>query len=79
MKRWYSFYNERITNRHQVGDELAEQNRQQLGAELLQQVAAELQMPEIFGRVPWGQYIDIISKRYSKTSWGRHLSNRASR
>ena len=62
MKRWYSFYNERITNRQrpidenrqQPVDDLAEQNRQRL--------IDELEMPVFFGQIPWGQHIDIMSK-----------------
>jgi predicted nuclease of restriction endonuclease-like (RecB) superfamily len=30
--------------------------------ELGQRVVGQLEMPEIFGRVPWGQHIDIISR-----------------
>ena len=62
MKRWYSFYNEHITNRQrpidenrqQLADELDEQNRQRL--------IDELEMPAFFGQIPWGQHIDIMSK-----------------
>ena len=62
MKRWYAFYNERLTKsqrvvdeiRHQPGDELRSVNRQQL--------ADEMKMPEIFGRIPWKHHVHIISK-----------------
>lgn len=69
MKRWYSFYNERLTNRQRPIDE----NRHQAGDEIRQQPADELypnrqrpidelEMPEFFGQIPWGQHIDIITK-----------------
>ena len=58
MKRWYLFYNEQDTKSqravdqfsHQVGDLLLKEGKE-----------AELGMPDIFGQVPWGQHIDIIS------------------
>ena len=53
MKRWYSFYNERITNRQRSIDE----NRQQ--------PADELEMPELFGEIPWFHHVEIISKSRS--------------
>ena len=50
MKRWYAFYNERVVNRQRLVDEKG------------QRLVDQLEMPELFGRVPWGQHIDIISK-----------------
>ncbi len=69
MKRWYAFYNEMLTNRQRPVDE----NRHQAGDEIRQQPADELypnrqrpidelEMPEFFGQIPWGQHIDIITK-----------------
>lgn len=86
MKRWYAFYNERVTIRHQAGDEIGaaldfpkgdesdvvirhqagdEINaaiRQQVADEKSHQVGGELEMPEIFGRIPWKHHVQIISK-----------------
>ncbi|MCH5310665.1 MAG: DUF1016 family protein [Prevotella sp.] len=55
MKRWYAFYSEQTTNRQRPIDGLD-------NAEIRQRLVDELEMPEIFGQVPWGQHIDIISK-----------------
>ena len=86
MKRWYAFYRERVTIRHQAGDEfddnlapqiddkqdvairqqladeLVNTNRQQLADEIGQQLVDQLEMPEIFGRIPWFHHVHIISK-----------------
>ena len=50
MIRWYSFYNDGVAIRQQPADEI------------FQQVAEELKMPEIFGRIPWFHHVQIISK-----------------
>ncbi len=50
MKRWYLFYYEEVINRQRVVDDFH------------QQLADKLEMPTIFGLVPWGQHIDIITK-----------------
>ena len=70
MKRWYLFYYERVIKGqrpvdqigHQAGDELDVTIRQRLVDEKGQRVVDQLEMPELFGRVPWGQHIDIISR-----------------
>lgn len=86
MERWYAFYNERVTIRHQAGDEIGtaldfpkgnESDvvirhqagdeidaaiRQQVADEKSHQVGGELEMPEIFGRIPWKHHVHIISK-----------------
>ena len=70
MKRWYAFYNERVANRqrvvdeirHQAGDELGAVIRQQPADEKGQQAGDQLEMPEIFGLVPWKHHVLIISK-----------------
>ena len=91
MRRWYAFYRERVTIRHQagdefddaleinssdelnvairhqVGDELEVAIRQQVadeieGMEKGHQVGGQLEMPEIFGRIPWKHHVHIISK-----------------
>ena len=77
MKRWYAFYNDGAVIRHQAGDEIdilqGDNNdaviRHQAGDELdvaiLQQVADELQMPEIFTVVPWRHHVQIFTKSKS--------------
>ena len=68
MKRWYSFYNEHITNRHQAGDELEEAKSHQVGDELdpkRQQLADELEMPEQFGAIPWRHHVEIFTHSQS--------------
>ena len=74
MKRWYAFYRERVIIRHQTGDEFDvaletkssnELNvaiRHQVGDEIGHQVGDQLEMPEIFGRIPWKHHVHIISK-----------------
>ena len=47
---------------HQLAGEMLITNRQRVIDELGQRVVGQLEMPEIFGRVPWGQHIDIISR-----------------
>ena len=54
-------------NRHQVGDEIDAAIRQQLADQLEDdkkghQVGDQLEMPEIFGRIPWRHHVQIISK-----------------
>ncbi len=53
MKRWYSFYFERVTKSQQAVDQLADEKGQQ--------VVDQLKMPEIFGNVAWGHHIHIFS------------------
>ena len=97
MKRWYAFYNERVTIHQRVVDEFGHQAddqtnvvlgpktndkqdvtiRQQLADELgaaicqhladekSQQLAGQLEMPEIFGKIPWFHHVHIISKCHS--------------
>ena len=75
MKQWYSFYYERVTKSqrsvgqigHQAGDELDLMIRQQVDDQIEegekgQRLVDQLEMPELFGQVPWGQHIDIISR-----------------
>ncbi len=67
IKRWYSFYYERIIKSQQVVDQLGDEKSQQvvgqmkIGEKSLQ-LGDLLEMPELFGKVPWGQHISIISK-----------------
>lgn len=48
--------------RHQAGDELEVAIRQQPADEKSHQVGGLLEMPEIFGRIPWKHHVHIISK-----------------
>ncbi len=54
MKQWYSFYFERITKSQQPAG--------QIKKEKSQQPADLLEMPKIFGQVPWFHHVHIISK-----------------
>ena len=66
MKRWYSFYYERVTKGQQVADQMkGDKKSHQLGdqievAEKGQQVADQLEMPEVFGKVPWFHHVQIF-------------------
>ena len=56
-----------IEQSHHVGDQSELTNRQRVvnkkfADEKSQRVIGQLEMPEIFGRVPWGQHIDIVSR-----------------
>jgi predicted nuclease of restriction endonuclease-like (RecB) superfamily len=68
MKQWYSFYYERVIKSHQLGDPLAEDEKsQRLVGQFenegkSQRLVGQIEMPETFGRVPWGQHIDIVSR-----------------
>ena len=53
MKRWYLFYYDRITKGHQLGDQIhAEEKSHQLGD--------LLEMPAVFGRVPWKHHVQLF-------------------
>jgi len=57
MKRWYSFYYELIIKGQQVAGQIG------AGAEeKSQQPADQLEMPKIFGQIPWFHHVHIISK-----------------
>ena len=65
MKRWYSFYSEKVTKGQQVADQMKEdQKRHQLGDQLESekghQVGDQLEMPELFGKVPWRHHVQIF-------------------
>ena len=66
MKRWYSFYFERVTKGQQVADQMkGDKKRHQLGdqiemAEKSHQVGDQLEMPELFGKVPWRHHVQIF-------------------
>ncbi len=54
IKQWYSFYYKRVVKSHQDVGQLGDKKSHQLGD--------LLEMPEIFGRVPWKHHVLIISK-----------------
>ena len=54
MKRWYMFYYEQIAKSHQAGDQLDV-------TEKSQQLTDQLEMPELFGQIPWYHHIRIFS------------------
>lgn len=59
MKKWYSFY----TSFEDLGEAvLALETQVDTNSLKLQQVAAEFPFPAIFGFVPWGHYLEIITK-----------------
>ena len=67
IKRWYSFYYEQVLKSQQAIGQLENQKGQQVVDQMKmeeksQQAADLLEMPELFGKVPWGQHISIISK-----------------
>ena len=51
-----------IVNRHQAGDEIGAAIRQQVVDEKGHQAGGQLEMPVIFGQVPWKHHVQIISK-----------------
>lgn len=59
MKQWYSFYFDRIPSVN--GQHVAGAVEKEMG----QQVAGLLEMPPIFGQVPWFHHVHIISKCHS--------------
>lgn len=66
IKQWYSFYYERIIKSQQPVGQLDNEKGQQVVGQMKtekgRQVVDLLEMPGLFGKVPWGQHISIISK-----------------
>ena len=73
MKRWYDFYYQRIIIRQRPVEELQEVKSQrpvdlsetpkkECQIEILQRVVEELEMPQHFGMIPWGQHIEIFTR-----------------
>ena len=58
MKQWYSYYYERFTKGQQAVGLIS----QQVADEKSHQLGGLLEMPEIFGRIPWKHHVYIISK-----------------
>ena len=66
MKRWYLFYNECDEKSQRPVDPISHQVGDLLFRELKsQQPADQLEMPDIFGQVPWFHHVIIISKAQS--------------
>jgi len=66
MKRWYLFYNERDAKSQRPVDQISQQVADLLGKEeKSQQPADQLEMPGIFGQVPWFHHVIIFSKAQS--------------
>ena len=55
MKQWYSFYSERVEKGQRLIGQIDEKEKSQ-------RLVGQLVMPELFGRVPWGHHIDIVSR-----------------
>lgn len=81
MKRWFEFYYQRVVNLHQAGEEIvrqpaeeigmanrhqpADEIRHQVGDIILHQAGEELEMPAVFGIVPWKHHVYIFTKSNS--------------
>ena len=70
MKRWYLFYYERVIKGQQVVGLLENEKGHQVGDEMKpeeksQQAAGLLEMPSLFGKVPWTHHVYIVSKSES--------------
>ena len=81
MKRWFEFYYQRIVNLHQAGEEImqysieeiemanrqqpADEIRHQVGDIIVHQAGEELEMPAVFGIVPWKHHVYIFTKSNS--------------
>ena len=68
IKRWYSFYYDKFTNRQQPVDEIVQQSAEELKETILtirQQPVDEFKMPDVFGVIPWGHHINIFTKSKS--------------
>ena len=73
MKRWYDFYYQRVIILQRPVEELQEVKSQRLvdlseppkkdsQTGILQRVVEELEMPQHFGLIPWGQHIEIFTR-----------------
>lgn len=87
MKRWYNFYNEQVIKGQQAADLIPNEKSQrtvdQFGKG--QQVANLLEMPDVFGRVPWYHHVEIIEhcnsldealfyvNKVAKEGWSRSM------
>lgn len=87
MKRWYNFYNEQVIKGQQAADLIPNEKGQrtvdQFGKG--QQIADLLEMPDVFGRVPWYHHVEIIEhcnsldealfyvNKVAKEGWSRSM------
>lgn len=67
IKQWYSFYYKQVIKSQQVVGQLENEKGQQVVGQMKigeksHQLGDLLEMPKLFGKVPWGQHISIISK-----------------
>ena len=88
MKQWYLFYNQQLEkSQRPVG--LFENKDEYSQLEKSQRPIGFLSMPEMFGRIPWGHHIDIVSRsttldealfyaKYQQTAWRRDIPIRGS-
>ena len=88
MKQWYLFYNQQLEkSQRPVG--LFENKDEYSQLEKSQRPIGFLPMPEMFGRIPWGHHIDIVSRsttldealfyaKYQQTAWRRDIPIRGS-
>ena len=71
MKRWYSFYNGQVVIRQQAADELEKPlsqrpiDEKEPLLEIRQQPADEMDMPPIFGQIPWFHHVEIFTNSQS--------------
>ena len=65
MKRWYAFYYEQVVILQQAAEENPHQAGEQFNISILQQAAEKLEMPELFGRIPWFHHVEIFTKSES--------------
>lgn len=65
MKQWYLFYYKDVTKWQQVAAKMEDSKWQQVAAKFGQQATDQLEMPDVFGLVPWFHHIQIISKCHS--------------
>lgn len=61
MKRWFEFYYQRVVNLHQAGEEIFQQSDDVIA----HQTGEELEMPAVFGIVPWKHHVYIFTKSKS--------------
>lgn len=61
MKRWFEFYYQRVVILHQAGEELFQQSDDVIA----HQAGEELEMPAVFGIVPWKHHVYIFTKSKS--------------
>ena len=72
MKQWYLFYNQEDIKLQRPVGEIGDEKLQRPVGEILQRPVAEIadeklqqlggEFPPIFGLIPWGQHIEIISR-----------------